>query len=220
MMTDMHRALFSTLIKVDLDGVLRNWNASLIREFEKMHSDVKVTYPFKDFNIAPSFPAWVDNKKFYLYEKSYDIYRYAEPYAGAVEFMRTLADLYPNVWLVTTQYENTMFPTIQWIEQWLPARNIPVGFSHEKGLIGRDKFEHTILIDDAPHNLTSEAMNGGMAYCFGQLYNFNHVDTPHWRRLIYGSLDFSVEAEAQRISRQFDMILEMLSMEFQTMRFA
>lgn len=213
-----HRVLYSTLIKVDLDGVLRNWNAAVIREFTAQYPESKVDYPFKDFNIAPAFPSWADNRHFYLSERPYPIYRTADPYAGAVEFIRTLVERYPNVWLVTTQYENTMFPTIQWIEEHLPSVNLPVVFSKEKGLVGKSKFEHTILIDDAPHNLTNQADNGGMAYCFGQLYNFHHPESHRWRRSFYGMSDFSLEMEPLRISMQFDDILRALVVEFQCMR--
>jgi len=212
-----HRVLYSTLIKVDVDGVLRNWNASLIREFKRVYPEAQVEYPFKDFQIAPSFPLWANSKEFYLYDVPYSIYRDADPYVGAVEFIQTLTKRYPNVWLVTTQYKNTMFPTIEWIEAWMPATSVPVVFSKDKGAVGRDKFENTILIDDAPHNLNSEAACGGLAYCFGQLYNFNHPDSHRWTSF-FGSTDFSLMSEPARVMIQFNDILQALVNEFKRLR--
>jgi 5'(3')-deoxyribonucleotidase len=199
----------NTLIKVDLDGVLRNWNAALIKQFMEVHPTAHVDYPFKDFNIAPAFPSWADYRKFFMDDWPYPIYRNAAPYAGAVEFMKTLAIRYPNVWLVTTQYPNTMFPTIEWIEEHLPARDVPTVFSKEKGLVGWSKFAQTILIDDAPHNLNDQVKHGGFAICFGQLYNFNHADHHKWWNVL-GSTDFSEEIEAARIHLQFTSVLTVL----------
>jgi 5'(3')-deoxyribonucleotidase len=196
----------TTLIKVDIDGVLRNWNASLIRHWEAAHPGEKVVYPFADFNIAASFPPGADNRKFYLEEQPYMVYRYAEPYVGAVDFLRRVIQEYPNVWLVTTQYERTMFPTMEWVEAFLPAADVPLVFSKEKGLVGKYQFEETILIDDAPHNLDNQVKHGGTAFCFGHLYNSHHNPSKTWVSF-QGTGKYSVEDEAERLKQQYDAIL-------------
>jgi 5'(3')-deoxyribonucleotidase len=198
-----------TLIKVDLDGVLRNWNASLIRAFKEQYPDENVVYPFADFKIDPSFPPWFNSRKFYLEEQPYDIYRNAKPYDGAREFIDSLLLEFPHVWLVTTQYPLTMYPTIRWIEDHMPATDLPIVFSDKKGFIGRSLFDNRILIDDAPHNLMNEVDEHGIPLCFGQSYNFNKAGHHQWYNF-FGDTDFSEEAEPKRVSAQFQMILDYL----------
>lgn len=199
--------LLTTLIKVDIDGVLRNWNASLIRQVQLVHPEIEVKYPFEDFNIAASFPPRFDNRLFYLEEYPEEIYTQAEPYEGAVWFLNELLKVYPNVWLVTTQYEKTMYPTMQWVEKHLPAHDVPLVFSKEKGLVGRGQFEQTILIDDAPHNLNNQVKHGGIAYCFGQLYNTPVHDPDRLWEHFAGTCQYSVEDEPRRIMMQYKEIL-------------
>jgi len=202
------------LIKVDLDGVIRDWNQSLITEYKKRNTG-RVVYPFSEFKLQSAFPDCDVIGKFYEETAAYDIYRNAKPYAGAIEFVELLIARYPNVWLVTTQYANTMFPTIEWVQTFIPSHgNLPIVFSKEKGLIGQGKFAHTILIDDAPHNLESEVRHGGTAVCFGQLYNFNNPDHNKWLNF-FGDTDFSLEAESERIKKQYQMILDYLPVWFE-----
>jgi 5'(3')-deoxyribonucleotidase len=205
---ELHGA--STLIKLDVDGVLRNWNASLIREAKLTYPGIVIRYPFENFNIAPSFPAGFDNRQFYLEERPDAVYTNADAYDGAVEFVNALLMLCPHVWLVTTQYPKTMYPTIQWIEAHLPASDVPVVFSKEKGLIGKQRFAHTILIDDAPHNLDNQVKHGGDAYCFGQAYNTPEHDPEHKWMHFRGTELYSLEDEPRRIRQQYAQILELL----------
>lgn len=197
----------TTLIKVDIDGVLRNWNASLIKHWEAAHpGEAPVVYPFADFVIAPSFPPGSDNRKFYLEEQPYAVYRHALPYEGAVEFLKSIIREYPNVWLVTTQYANTMFPTMEWVEEYLPAADVPLVFSKDKGLVGKHQFEQTILIDDAPHNLDHQVKHGGTAFCFGHLYNSHHNPDKTWVSF-HGTGKYALEDEPERVKQQYNAIL-------------
>jgi len=201
------------LIKLDLDGVIRDWNQSLITSYKKRYSG-RVIYPFTDFKVSVSFPDAVDISGFFKNEAPNEIYLTAKPYAGAIEFVELLLARCPNVWLVTTQFPNTMFPTIQWIQTHIPTHtNLPIVFSENKGLIGKGRFEHTILIDDAPHNLDNQVAAGGDALCFGQLYNFDKPNHNTWINF-FGDTDFSIEAESKRLKIQYQMILNYLDTWF------
>lgn len=199
------------LLKVDIDGVLRDWNHSLIRVFKRHHPDAIINYPFRDFKIDPDFPAGTDTKTFYSKTEPEDIYLNAEPYAGAIEFIEFLVREFPYVWLVTTQFPTTMYPTMAWVEKHIPShRDLPLVFSREKGLIGRGKFDQTLLIDDAPHNLLNENEAGGIPVCFGQSYNYGKANfavgfygeyTEGQAR--FTDVNFSEEHEAERVTEQF-----------------
>jgi 5'(3')-deoxyribonucleotidase len=198
------------LIKIDLDGVIRNWNESLITEYKKRYSDRRVLYPFHDFDLRDSFPDEPDIVYFFKVEAAKEIYSNAKPYPKAIEFLEIMLSRYPNVWLVTTQFTNTAYPTIEWMRRYIPSyNNLPVVFSSEKGAVGNGKFERTILIDDAPHNLNDQIKNGGIALCFGQLYNNNHADSYRWE-CVFGGRDFSIEKEPERIQKQYELILDYL----------
>lgn len=197
------------LIKLDIDGVIRNWNESLITTYQK-YCTGRVIYPFTDFNIKSSFPDIPDIFHFFKSHAADEIYRNAKPYEGAIEFVELLLSRFSNVWLVTTQFPNTTFPTIEWIQAYVPSHiNLPILFSKEKGLIGKSRFEHTLLIDDAPHNLINQVDAGGTAICFGQLYNFAKPQYNTWINF-FGGTDFSIEAEPERLKKQYQMILDYL----------
>jgi 5'(3')-deoxyribonucleotidase len=198
------------LIKIDLDGVIRNWNASLIREYKKYNANGRVIYPFNSWTLNSSFPDCEDISHFFKNVKPYDIYINAEPYVGAIDFLKTILYTYKNVWIVSSQYENTFYPTLKWLQTHIPFYNdIPLVFTDTKGLVGKSLFEKRILIDDATHNLINEVENGGISFCFGQKYNIGHEDDDRWVNF-YGSYDFSLENEEYRICKQYEMILEYL----------
>ena len=202
----------SLLLKVDIDGVLRDWNHSLIREYTTRHPGDRVTYPFDDFKIDSHFPDCPNLRKFYCDEAPDAIYRNAPAYKGAVAFIEKLVATFPSVWLVSTQFPNTMYPTMEWIEMHIPsAHNLPLIFSKDKGSIGRGKFDEIVLIDDAPHNLHSEAEAGGIALGFGQSYNYGKVD---FCLSFFGDFNFSETHEPDRVAKQFQMILQYLHNTF------
>jgi 5'(3')-deoxyribonucleotidase len=200
----------SLLLKVDIDGVLRDWNHSLIRVYKQAHPNAKVQYPFADWNISPFFPKEPNIDAFYRsVPYAEDVYLNAEPYKGAIDFIEELVRIYPNVWLVSTQFPFTTHPTIGWVEKNIPsAHNLPIVFSKDKGSIGRGKFVETVLIDDAPHNLKSEFEAGGIAVGFGQSYNYGKID---FCVNFFGSLNFKEEHESDRVAKQFQMILKFLA---------
>ena len=209
------------LIKVDIDGVLRDWNSSLIDEFRKRYAESYVHYPFRDFDINPDFPDGVNIRQFYLEEAPYEIYTQAKPYNGAIQFIEWLVREFPNVWLVSTQYPNTMYPTMVWLEKNIPSSaNLPLVFSKSKGLVGLDKFSDRLLIDDAPHNLVDEEKCGGYPICFGQSYNRNKVTCVGFydNRLsvgdLVGDVDFSREHEDTRVANQFKLLQLYLKTHF------
>ena len=203
----------SLLLKIDVDGVLRDWSHSLIRVYKAKYPNARVNYPFGDFDIRPEFPDALKIDDFYRsHSYAEDIYLNAEPYKGAIDFIEKLVKAFPNVWLVSTQFQNTMYPTIAWCEKNLPsAHNLPMLFSKDKGSIGRGKFDETVLIDDAPHNLHSEMEAGGIPLGFGQSYNYGKIN---FCVGFYGDINFSEAHEPDRCAKQFQMILKYLQNAF------
>ena len=160
------------LIKLDIDGVLRNFDKAVNDFFHIDHPELSNIYPAKYWSMTENYPTYPDINNYFKIVRAHDIYTQAELFPGAAEFFTRVVNTFENVWLVTTQFEHTMYPTVLWCNKNLPGiNNVPMVFSHDKGLIGKDKFKHRILIDDAPHGCLSEQKHGGIPVCFGQLYN-------------------------------------------------
>lgn len=204
------------LIKCDIDGVLRNWEKSLVTEYKKQYPhDTTVISPFKEWAVDSNFPnSPVDIHTFFRETHADQIYYNAELLPGASRFIKRIINFYPHVWLVSKQYPLTMDPTVRWCQDKLPfGYNLPIVFTSDKRRVGEDLFRRIVLIDDAPENienefpLVSEAKNyfdGNTLHipiCFGQRYN-EHITYSPVQRIADQNYDYE---------KQFEMLFDYLA---------
>ena len=190
----------SVLIKVDIDGVLRNWEKSLFDTYKKYYPNDRVILPCTTWDVDGNFPDYKGKfSKFWkeLYTK--EIYENAELFSGAMKFILDLLDNFPDVWLVTSQPDTAMAPTVHWVQKNLFPQFTPIVFTQDKFDVGRKRYDNRILIDDNMDNLLSEYDAGGTPICFAQRYNEGlDVKIPRFSAANYDT------------ERQFQMILAYL----------
>jgi 5'(3')-deoxyribonucleotidase len=151
------------VLAIDIDGVLRDFVGSLCRQYHRdfPSHQIKPVTRFGLHEFFPIGPAICD----YMYRvRNTEIFRFAEPYPGAVEFLDLLMADGQHVALVTSQPAGTELSTMLWLSE---NRMIysSLHFANKKEIVRAD-----ILLDDGVVNLES-AGRKVRAVCFDRPWN-------------------------------------------------
>jgi 5'(3')-deoxyribonucleotidase len=148
------------IIGVDVDGVLRNFADSLIKEYKKAYPRDKVVQPpFWDvYPLHGYFPIGKGIYKFVFDEHAKEVYLNARPYTGAYSFMRQLRQQGHKVVIVSFQPNKSIEElTTKWLDEQEIERDAVV-YTARKQDAGVD-----LLLDDCTDNLRSLEWTVGVA---------------------------------------------------------
>ncbi len=142
------------LIKLDIDGVIRDFVSSFHRTYLKVYPQHKdLIKPITGWGLEKCYPIGDKIYQFMYEDYPREIFFGADIYKGALEFVKELNKI-GNVHIVTSQPIGTELYTLQWLKNH-DIKYDALSFIHNKTLI-----RGTFLIDDALHNLVAEAKAG------------------------------------------------------------
>jgi 5'(3')-deoxyribonucleotidase len=156
------------IIKLDVDGVLRNFVDSFHRTYLKVypeHADsIKL---ITEWSFEKAYPIGAKVKEFMYDEYLWEIFFGADAYDGAKKFFDDLKQI-GKVHIVTHQPVGKEIPTLRWLKKF-DFRYDAISFVLDKTQIAGD-----VLIDDAIHNLEAEAKFGkSFPIAISRLWNTN-----------------------------------------------
>ncbi|MFA5395940.1 MAG: hypothetical protein WC346_08045 [Methanogenium sp.] len=141
-------------IKLDLDGVVRDFVGSFHRTYLKVYPQHKdLIKPINGWGLEKSYPIGDKIYQFMYEDYVREVFFGADAYPGAVEFAKSLKKL-GIIHITTSQPPGTEMPTLQWLKKY-NIQYDAISFIHDKTVI-----RGTFLIDDALHNLVAEAKAG------------------------------------------------------------
>jgi 5'(3')-deoxyribonucleotidase len=141
-------------IKLDIDGVIRDFLGSFHRIYLKVYPQHKdLIKPVSVWGLEEAYPIGKDVYKF-MYEDYLDeVFLEADIYDGAIEFVKELKKI-GKIHITTFQPVGKEIPTLQWLKKY-DIQYDAVSFINDKTQI-----RGTVLIDDGLHNLIAEAKAG------------------------------------------------------------
>lgn len=160
-------------IGIDVDGVLRNWDASLIRMIKRYYPDKIIngrdieSWTWKNLDLPIEYVRYLFSVKHVD-----EVYLDAEPYKDAITqfgMLLTYAKLNNHQLVcVSHQWDDTIPATLSWLGKY--------GFSFHEILFTEDKYltDVDVLIDDSPKNYKEWVDNGrdsGSFFVFDHHYN-------------------------------------------------
>ena len=158
------------IIKVDIDGVLRNMNDMLVHLYNQRFKTNLTVEELTDYDVSKSFPLfemWTHTTavEYFFNEHKEEVFFEANPYSGVKEAMQKLMDNGHKVVIVTWQF-TTMNKKLTL--DWLDENKIPyddICFTRDKWMIQGD-----IIIDDNPELILNEKETA-YKYLVDQPYN-------------------------------------------------
>ena len=142
------------IIKLDVDGVLRNFADSFHRMYLKVYPEHADSIKhITEWSFEKAYPIGEKVKEFMYDDYLWEIFFNADAYDGAEKFFDDLKQI-GKVHIVTHQPLGKEIPTLQWLYKF-DFQYDAISFVHDKTQIDGD-----VLIDDALHNLTAEAKAG------------------------------------------------------------
>ena len=155
-------------IGLDIDGVLRDqvraFTECYLKHYPEHRDQIK---PVTAWDMHLFYPLGKEIYKKWFGEWVKECMEDAEPYDGAVEFVKALKALGHKVYLVTNQPRGTERYTLAWIDRH-QFEHDGVFFCSNKRLIGVD-----MLLDDGEHNLNAVDQFITTPVCFDQPWNQN-----------------------------------------------
>jgi uncharacterized HAD superfamily protein len=154
------------IIGIDIDGTIRNWLDKVTMVYMREMPGKTWHSPVIQYDIAPFFE--IGNE---IYLKIFDewakeIYTQAEPYPGAIEFVKELAARYKVVLLSSQPNAKIEGYTDQWL--------VKHGLSHIPVVYRKDKENYPglmCLLDDCTENLRKVAKIGICAIAINRTWN-------------------------------------------------
>ena len=158
------------IIKVDIDGVLRNMNAMLVHLYNQKFKTNLTVEDIIDYDVSKSFPLFEIETQFtateYFFKvRSTDTLFMSKPYEGVREAMQKLKDNGHKIVIATWQFS---LKNKQCTLEWLKEYQIPyddICFTKDKWMIQGD-----IIIDDNPEFILNEKETA-YKYLVDQPYN-------------------------------------------------
>jgi 5'(3')-deoxyribonucleotidase len=144
------------LIKVDIDGVLRDFVGSVYNHlYSIMPQDVPENEPLiTKWDIHEFYPK-IRKDEFYrliFYTYGYEIFSFAKPYPDAWDFMMVLRNLGVTIVLFTQQTLSNATHTLRWLKKYsIPFDYFIFTETKDKRLMPG------LLLDDKPENMFSGA---------------------------------------------------------------
>lgn len=135
---------------IDLDGVVADFNRGWIRRYNKQYGSDLALDSVRTWDAIPSLTHFEDMGQFWRWAQDHDghtLFRYLEPYPGAIEALTDLDRSHHEVVILTTKPDWAVHDTFAWIaEHRLPTREVHI--LEEKWRVDCD-----VYLDDAPHIL-------------------------------------------------------------------
>jgi hypothetical protein len=156
------------IVKIDVDGVLRNFVESLIREYKIEFPD-KWYKQVETWDLHPYFEINTDIYDFAFNKKAFNIFYLGVGYIDNIIFLR---DFIKNknrleIKIVTNNYDRCFYYTECWLWNW-GIKNIEViSTKHKPEVLG------DVLIDDDPVNLRASENAGELPIAISQPWNYN-----------------------------------------------
>ena len=142
------------IIKLDVDGVLRNFVDSFHRTYLKYYPEHKdLIKPVNGWGLDKAYPIGKAVEQFMYDEHINEIFFDADIHEGARKFFYDLKEI-GFVHIVTYQPYGKEIPTLRWLDKFA-LKYDAISFVLDKTQIKGD-----VLIDDALHNLQAEAKSG------------------------------------------------------------
>lgn len=158
------------IIKVDIDGVLRNMNDKLVSLYNQRFKTNLTVEDMTDYDVSKSFPLFeiqtqTTAKDYFFNTHKEDVFYFTKAYDGVQESMQKLKDNGHKIVIATWQF-TTMNKKLTL--DWLDAKGIPyddICFTKDKWMIQGD-----IIIDDNPEFILNEKETA-YKYLVDQPYN-------------------------------------------------
>ena len=144
------------VIKIDVDGVIRNINEKMCEMYNDLFDDNLTCDDMFDYNVEKVFAKLMEKKGIKAVDYFFDwnareIFLNSKPYDGVREAIQALRDAGHKVVIVTWQFNlNNKYYTLEFFER----NNIPyddICFTRDKWMVQGDW-----LIDDNPEFITDE----------------------------------------------------------------
>ena len=155
-------------VGIDVDGVLRDFRLRLRSVYLGVYPDhnVPALHEWTSFDLHLYFPIGEEVYDFFTLKNPREIYLGADPYQGAVEFMKELYG-FTELSIVTAPINDN---TKKFTERWLELNQMPyheLVFSNDK-----TDYKGDYLLDDSEGVLKRVKKTGNaIPVCFRQLWN-------------------------------------------------
>jgi 5'(3')-deoxyribonucleotidase len=150
-------------ILIDIDGVLRDYVASLNAVYQRVFPDHHIK-PVTDWALEHFFPIGKGIYDFLESEHSREILENAPAYPGAIETLHKYESTYDIV-IVTAQPAADRYPTLAW----LGKHNVPTNEIHIE--YEKQHINGFALLDDYAYNLEKFEQTGRLAVCMDRPWN-------------------------------------------------
>ena len=99
------------IIKVDIDGVLRDMNAMLVHLYNQKFKTNLTVEDLTDYDVSKSFPLFgmrgnTTAMDFFFHKMAKKVFYLSEPYEGVEDAMQKLKDNGHKIVIVTWQFSN------------------------------------------------------------------------------------------------------------------
>ena len=155
-------------IGIDVDGVLRNFPFSLIREYKRYYPNHEVVplRNWKHYELHHYFPINKDITRFYSEEHPKEIYLGSPRYIGALKFMNELNEDFKII-IVTNQLNKHLeYLTEEWLNLF------SISYYDFFPTPDKTKFKGEFILEDASHHLEAILSKGNaIPICFSRPWN-------------------------------------------------
>ncbi len=170
----MSRSVVPRTVCLDMDGVLTDFMAAS-HKFHGLEYDYdKYPYELGDWDTLPPSTATMTGRMFWD-SLDEDFWADMPPMPGARELLTILEETFgkDNIYLLTapTLSPQCLSGKVRWIQRYMPEYDRRYLIGPSKGLCANP---HTLLIDDADHNVKSFRAMGGQAILIPRKWNALH----------------------------------------------
>lgn len=159
-------------IGIDVDGVLRNFDGSVIRKIRETHPElVDKVQPVRKWDVESWLPFWSAEESYrYIFEENYqDIFENAPTCRDAKEYWNELQDWAKNnkheLVLISAQESQCIAATLCWLG------NNKFFFNELHFTKNKETIDVDVLVDDYEKNLIKFSNTGRTSICFIHKYN-------------------------------------------------
>lgn len=149
-------SLLLVRLGIDLDGVVANFTKGWMDFYNRQYGTAFAVTDSQRWNDLVDLTHFMDMDEFWEWSSDLDghsVFWHLEPFAGAVEALRSLADAGHHVIVVTTKPDFAIEDTYDWVERHrIPAAEIHI--LEDKWLV-----DCAIYLDDGPHVLPGLVQN-------------------------------------------------------------
>jgi len=177
-----------TIILVDMDGVLANFDKAVIAILRQEYPEIPVVEPSdrKSFYLADDYPDEYRETIESIYVRP-GFYKNLPPFSGAIDAVNLMDNMGFNVFICTsplTEYKNCVGEKYEWVHTHLGDKFV------KRVILTKDKtlVRGTILIDDKPH-ITGGLIPEWKHVIFDAPYNrhangFHRITWGNWQDIL------------------------------------